>query len=517
MYAGSTLLWATGYSYDGASRLDIVSDAVHAARYEYLTNSSRAGTVTFKNNGQTVMTTTREYDSTNRLKRVASATASGAPVYSALYTYDAAGRRIQATAAPDNTRWDYGYDSLGQVTSGRKYWCDGTFVAGQQFEYAFDSIGNRRWTKVGGDLSGGSLRTALYTNNLLNQIAARQVPGSVDVQGIAQSGAAVTVNGQAVLRQGEYYTKTLTWNTATGAVCAWVTNIATLAGQSATNIGNLYLPKSPETNAFDADGNLKEDARWKYTWDAENRLVKMMSRGAPTNLGMVLMFTYDWQGRRASKVVSNWTGAAWALASNVRFVYDGWNLLAELNATNNGVIRPYAWGTDASGSMQGAGGVGGLMWVTSTATASTHYPSYDGNHNVMALVNAATGETSAQYEYGPFHELLRATGPMARENVFLGATKYQDWETGFYYYGYRYYTPSTGRWINRDPIGERGGNNLAGFVKNRPSGLFDSDGCSPSSDLPHVPPPTCLHCHHQRVQPHGILFTSPCAEGSMAP
>ena len=72
------------------------------------------------------MTTTREYDSTNRLKRVASATASGASVYSALYTYDAAGRRIQATAAPNNTRWDYGYDSLGQVASGRKYWCDST-------------------------------------------------------------------------------------------------------------------------------------------------------------------------------------------------------------------------------------------------------------------------------------------------------------------------------------------------------------------------------------------------------
>ena len=418
VYAGSTLLSATGYSYDGASRLDIVSDAVHSARYEYLTNSSRAGTVTFKNNGQTVMTTTREYDSTNRLKRVASATASGAPVYSALYTYDAAGRRIQATAAPDNTRWDYGYDSLGQVTSGRKYWCDGSFVAGQQFEYAFDTIGNRKWTKAGGDLSGGSLRTALYTNNLLNQITARQVPGSVDVQGIAQSAAAVTVNGQAVLRQGEYYAKTLTWNTATGAVCAWVTNIASLAGQSTTNIGNLYLARNPETNAFDADGNLKEDARWKYTWDAENRLVKMMSRGAPTNLGMVLMFTYDWQGRRASKVVSNWTGAAWALASNVRFVYDGWNLLAELNATNNGVIRSYAWGTDASGSNARRGRRGRFaLGDPLVGQFSTHFTCYDGNHNVMALVNAATGETSAQYEYGPFHELLRATGPMAREKT----------------------------------------------------------------------------------------------------
>ena len=77
--------------------------------------------------------------------------------------------------------------------------------------------------KAGGDPSGASLRTALYTNNLLNQITGRQVPGSVDVLGIAVLKGGVTVNGQAALRQKEYYAQTLTWNTATGAVCAWVT------------------------------------------------------------------------------------------------------------------------------------------------------------------------------------------------------------------------------------------------------------------------------------------------------
>jgi hypothetical protein len=34
------------------------------------------------------------------------------------------------------------------------------------------------------------------------------------------------------------------------------------------------------------------------------------------------------------------------------------------------------------------------------------------------------------------------------------------------YYGYRYYDPVTGRWPSRDPIGERGGINLYGMVKN---------------------------------------------------
>ena len=34
------------------------------------------------------------------------------------------------------------------------------------------------------------------------------------------------------------------------------------------------------------------------------------------------------------------------------------------------------------------------------------------------------------------------------------------------YYGFRYYGPQTGRWLSRDPIGERGGENLYGFLGN---------------------------------------------------
>ena len=49
---------------------------------------------------------------------------------------------IRATQ-PDDAFWVYTYDKVGQVTSGRKYWPDGSPVAGQQFEYLFDEIGNR--------------------------------------------------------------------------------------------------------------------------------------------------------------------------------------------------------------------------------------------------------------------------------------------------------------------------------------------------------------------------------------
>jgi uncharacterized protein RhaS with RHS repeats len=43
-------------------------------------------------------------------------------------------------------------------------------------------------------------------------------------------------------------------------------------------------------------------------------------------------------------------------------------------------------------------------------------------------------------------------------------------------YGYRYYHPELGRWISRDPIGEEGGLNLYGFVKNNTSANLDHLG-----------------------------------------
>jgi len=46
-------------------------------------------------------------------------------------------------------------------------------------------------------------------------------------------------------------------------------------------------------------------------------------------------------------------------------------------------------------------------------------------------------------------------------------------------YGYRYYDPVTGRWPSRDPIGERGGVNLYGFVYNSPMGWIDYLGWDP--------------------------------------
>ena len=200
--------------------------------------------------------------------------------------------------------------------------------------------------------------------------------------------------------------------------------------------------------------------------------------GAPTASRMSLVFTYDYQGRRAQKIVSTNKANKYVGAYTNRYAYDGWNCVAVLSPTL-AVVESFQWGSDLSGSMQGAGGVGGLILVSYYGAAKTNcFVACDGNGNVSALVNAANGATVANYEYGPFGELIRATGPMAKVNPFRFSTKYDDDESDFLYYGYRYYNPSTGRWLSRDPIAEKGGRNLYGFVSNDPLNKIDPEGLS---------------------------------------
>jgi hypothetical protein len=174
------------------------------------------------------MTTTKQYDYLNRLLSTASASAAASGV-NFIYAYNNANQRIRATLA-DGNYWLYGYDSLGQVTNGVKYWQDGTKVAGQQFGYAFDDIGNRTATATGGDQSGAGLRPASYSANNLNQYTSRDVPGAIDTMGLSFATNTVTItspdaqnNAAAVYRKGEYFRKELALNNTNGPLWELVT------------------------------------------------------------------------------------------------------------------------------------------------------------------------------------------------------------------------------------------------------------------------------------------------------
>ena len=104
-----------------------------------------------------------------------------------------------------------------------------------------------------------------------------------------------------------------------------------------------------------------------------------------------------------------------------------------------------------------------------------HIPCYDHNGNIVRYVSEA-GTTSASYTYDPYGTVVEAEGPLADVFSFGFSTKYHDRETGLVAYQQRFYHPPNGRWLNRDPIEERGGVNLYAFCENNPIYEIDSLG-----------------------------------------
>jgi len=250
-----------------------------------------------------------------------------------------------------------------------------------------------------------------------------------------------------------------------------------------TNSLNQYIEINTDNGSltsdilsYDDDGNLTSitsTASAKvYKYNAENRLTTVEPQ-SPVDNDKKVEFKYDYMGHRVEKKVFTYASSAWSLTSDTLFLYDGWNMIQELNAA--GVVqKSYIWGLDLSQTLQGAGGVGGLLSVVDNG--ETYHYLYDANGNVGQLVKASDGAIVAHYEYDPFGILLKSSGLMAADNPFWFSTKYYDSETDLYYYGYRYYSTSLGRWISRDPIEEEGGINFYSFVGNDALNYIDPLG-----------------------------------------
>jgi len=478
VFAQSNLLTeGVTYTYDGASRLATASYGANTETWSYWlggkSNVVRQGT-------DLVYVQKRAFDSIERLTSIESQGLHGGETSFQLgysYGYNTANQRTNC-AISDGEKWDFGYDSLGQVTNGVKRGADGAPFAGYAFGYKFDDIGNRQTAKRDDANSD-------YTANLLNQYVERTVPGQVVVMGEAATNVVMQVNGVEAQWQNQAFYKAFTVDNAATLVYSSVEVKGMTSSQTNQTSGHRFTPQTPESFVYDLDGNLAQDGRWNYTWDGENRLIGMETR---TNLSAAipcqkLAFTYDSQSRRIKKSVFFKTSESWILTSESRFLYDGWNLVSEIGylpSLQRVRVSTYVWGPDLSGTFQGAGGIGGLLASTTyqLTNSTTAFYAFDGNGNVMALVDSGTLQVVAQYEYSPFGEVLRASGPQAKINSFQFSTKYYDGETGMNYYGYRYYQPEVGRWVSRDPLGEEGSDTLSlyDFIANNPGNNIDPFG-----------------------------------------
>lgn len=229
--------------------------------------------------------------------------------------------------------------------------------------------------------------------------------------------------------------------------------------------------EEPFTPAYDADGNqtlMKTSTGiWTVTYNGENRPVKFKSEDGST----IVECAYDYMGRRFKKKVT----LNGETTCDARYLYRGYLQIAEFDLSMETPVltRSYLWDpTEPTATRI----LAMTRWkANGTEQEEDLYYMHDALKNVTSIFGEGRGRR-ALYEYRPFGSLITTEGDMAEENKFRFSCEYSDDELGLIYYNYRYFNPTDGRWIQRDPLVEQGGWNLLRFVKNSPFHFIDYTG-----------------------------------------
>jgi len=341
------------------------------------------------------------------------------------------------------------YDSVARLTGTWLKNSSHSTLNSHQYTY---NPGNQRTQQVFGVGS-----TYNYTYDAIGQLK------------IADSGTASEDRG---------YTYDAAWN------LNYRTNNTTLNTFTVNTKNELTNATPVGAQTYDGNGNLVSSyvGSQIYSYDDENRLATYERDHAFRSV-----FTYDGLGRLRQREEYTWYWAPyyqWLLQATVRYVYDGMRVIQERESNTPQVS--YTRGTDLSGSLEGAGGIGGLLARShgySGGNWSTHnFYHADGNGNITYLVNSSQ-TLAASYRYDPYGNTISSSGGLASANVYRFSSKEIHVNSGLYYYGYRWYSPNLQRWLNRDPIGEEGGINLYGYVFSNPISGVDPYGLDACDDL----------------------------------
>ncbi|MEM7790417.1 MAG: RHS repeat-associated core domain-containing protein [Verrucomicrobiota bacterium] len=341
------------------------------------------------------------------------------------YAYESSGRLATVSDGIDTFTYSY-------VTSSNLL----ASVAAPQHSVVYGFEANRDvMTSVDNQLPGSSVSRYTYTYDGLGRRADREQSGSAFTQTNTDtfsynSRSEVTGSANDVLT-GIAYNPSYSFDQI-GNRTGDTIDVSGTTSYTATEL-NQYSSVGSASPVYDLDGNLTSNGGlWTYTWNNENRLT------SATDGTTTLTFTYDYMGRLVKKDDGSTVEV---------YVYEGWNKIAtfDVQTSTFTLQTSYTWGLDLSGSMQGAGGVGGLL------KEGNLYPLYDANGNITQKLDSS-GSVVMNVDYDPFGNMVNGT--LVGEYGF--STKPFVDGPDWYYYGFRYYDPVTGRWPNRDPIGEQG-------------------------------------------------------------
>jgi YD repeat-containing protein len=314
---------------------------------------------------------------------------------------------------------------------------------------------------------GSTLYSATLGYNTNGQIATDNI-SSTNSSGSSQSNDYVYTYGSGTNDNGED-ANSLTQVTDNGTV---------KETYNYDGVGNFIDPALGDVNtlnqyaalSYNLRGDVTNDATYAYTYDANDRMISV-TPDDPDSGALKLTYGYDSQGRRTWKDVYTYddANASWDFAYSRSYVYDGTQLVGELNTAGQ-LVTGYTWSPS-----------GQLLAVTdyTQATPKTYVAVIDASGNTAMLVDPTTGAVAASYTYDSYGNLLTATGPAQAICSILGKGLEYDIED-------REMGHALGRdeeanhWMERDEAGEIvGGSNLYVYLGGDPIDLGDTSGLAP--------------------------------------
>lgn len=145
--------------------------------------------------------------------------------------------------------------------------------------------------------------------------------------------------------------------------------------------------------------------------------------------------------------------SATPITSTKRFIWIGNRIAEERDANNNVLRRFYPQGEQISGA--------------------SYYYTRDHLGSMRELTDS-TVAIRARYDYDPYGYRTKVSGDLDAEFGYTGHYFHQP--SGLSLAPFRAYDPTTGRWISRDPVGEKGGVNLYAYVRNSSTNAVDPLG-----------------------------------------
>jgi len=224
--------------------------------------------------------------------------------------------------------------------------------------------------------------------------------------------------------------------------------------------GKMLLLNTNEQNEYDPNGNLTKKTQilqgkpkeiTTYAYDDENRLIKVTIRRGDHIKEVI--YTYDPFGRRISKTVSPSGGGTGE--ETTHYIYDEQNIIAEYDQTGKQTAF-YTHGPNIDEPL-----------AAEIRNTRIYYHA-DGLGSITAITNHM-GHKVQQYAYDAFGNIKFTPFPIWIKQPYTYTGREYDPETGLYYYRARYYDAQAGRFIQRDPIGFKGGINQFAYVSNNPN------------------------------------------------